>query len=288
MITGFKSLIEVITYFKDEQTCREFLAHRRWGNGGPVCPHCGTSKKPYVTNRGYKCSDKDCRLKFTFATGTVYEGTKLSLRIWIAAMYLISSHKKGISSIQLSKDLNITQKTAWYLSHRIRSMLGEASRQKLTGPVEIDESFVGGRLENKHEKKRKELESSGRNIKYHPIVSIVQRGGEVRSFSVPDVTSNTIYGIITKNLERKETMITDGFTSYNWVGRQYNHIAVKHNKNRVTYGWKHTNGVEGYFSHFKRMIIGTYHQVSSKHMQGYCNEMDFRFSNRNISDGDRF
>lgn len=286
MKTEFKSLLQVLDHFKDEQTCKDFFIQRRWGKDGVVCPHCATAKKPYVTNRGYKCSDKDCALKFTFATGTVYENTKISLRVWIAAMYLITAHKKGISSLQLARDLNITQKTSWFLIHRIREMLKMKNTPKMKGTIEADESYVGGKLDNKHEKKQEELIGRGKGMA--PIVTVIERNGSVKTTATEDVSSLSIYKLITENVEGGETLITDGFTSYNWVGRQYNHISVKHNKNRVTYGEKHTNNVECYFSHFKRMIIGTYHQISTKHLQRYCDEMDFRYSTRLQTDGNRF
>lgn len=288
MKTKFTSLISILDHFKEEQTCKDFFIEKRWGKHGAVCPHCGTAKKAYVTNRGYKCSDKDCLLKFTFATGTVYEGTKISLRIWIAAMYLITAHKKGISSLQLARDLNVTQKTAWFLLHRIREMIKMGKGEKMKGPVEADESYVGGLLSNKHEKKQEMLKRQGRGVDQHPIVSVIERNGGVRTRATKDVSSASIYALITETVERGSTLFTDGFTAYNWVGRQYKHIPVKHNNKRTTIGENHTNNVEGYFSHFKRMIIGTYHQVSPKHLQRYCDEMDFRYSTRTQTDGNRF
>lgn len=284
----FNSLIQVIDHFKDEQTCKDFFICQRWGNGGPSCPHCGSAKKPYVTNRGYKCSDRDCLRKFTFATGTVYENTKISLRLWIAAIYLITARKKGISSLQLARDLNISRKTAWFLSHRIRAMITMSTEQKMTGQIEVDESYIGGKIGNKHESVRKKMETLGRGIQQHPIVSLVQRNGEVRTIVTPDVGSAAIFTHITNNIKQGEQLITDGFSSYKFVGRLYDHTAVKHNPNRVTFGDKHTNNVECYFSHFKRMVDGTFHSISTKHMQRYCNEMDFRYSTRCSTDGERF
>lgn len=285
MISQFKSLISLMDYFKEEETCKNYLAQKRWGDT-PCCPHCG-NVGAYVTNRGFKCKAKECQKKFTVTTGTIFQETKISLRLWYAAMYLATAHKKGISSLQLSRDLNITQKTAWFLLHRIREMIANNETQKLSGTVEIDETYVGGKEKNKHAK-RQLKEAIGRGIDKTPVIAMVQRNGTVRAFVTNGVGSGVIYDLITKNIEKGAKMITDGFNAYNWVGRQYEHVSVKHNDNYITYGDKHTNSVEGFFSHLKRMITGTYHYVSPKHLQRYCDELSYRYSTRKITDIERF
>jgi len=140
MKSQFNSLIQLLDFFKDEETCKAYLGQQRWGDT-PACPHCGCTKA-YVTNRGFKCSEKTCYKKFTVTTGTIFENTKIKLRTWFAAMYLVTAHKKGISSLQLSRDLNITQKTAWFVLHRVREMLKKKAPQKLEGIVEADETYV--------------------------------------------------------------------------------------------------------------------------------------------------
>src|SRR5438105_3350909 len=152
METQFKSLLQVLDYFKDEKTCINHLALSRWGET-PCCPHCG-NVGAYITDRGYKCRAKECRKKFTVTTGTIFESTKISLRLWFAAMYLCTAHKKGISSLQLCRDLNITQKTSWFLLHRIREMLANNEAEQLSGNVEVDETFVGGKNKNRHANKK--------------------------------------------------------------------------------------------------------------------------------------
>lgn len=163
MVTQFKSLIQVLDYFKSEDTCKEYLANARWGNE-TACPHCG-NVGAYTTNRGYKCKAKECGKKFSVTTGTVFENTKISLRTWFAAMYLCTAHKKGISSLQLSRDLNITQKTAWFLLHRIREMLANNSQdEQLSGIVEADETYVGGK--NKKSPRLQESSKQSRTGSY--------------------------------------------------------------------------------------------------------------------------
>jgi transposase-like protein len=144
MTTQFKSLLQVLDYFKDETVCKNYLAVSRWGET-PTCPHCG-NVGAYVTNRGFKCKAKQCGQKFTVITDTIFENTKLPLRLWFATIYLATAHKKGISSLQLSRDLNITQKTAWFLLHRVREMLANNAPQMLIENVEIDETYVGWRI----------------------------------------------------------------------------------------------------------------------------------------------
>jgi transposase-like protein len=151
--TQFKSLIQVLGFFKEESTCIVYLAQSRLDDT-PSCRHCG-NVGAYITNRGYKCKAKECAKKFTVTTGTIFENTKISLSTWFAAMYLCTAHKKGISSLQLSRDLNITQKTAWFLLHRIREMLNINTNEKLIGSVEVDETYVGGLTKNKSNKIRK-------------------------------------------------------------------------------------------------------------------------------------
>lgn len=290
METNFKSLIQLLDYFKEEKTCKEYLILQRW-NGQASCPHCGSATIPYVTNRGYRCREKQCAKKFTVITGTIYENTKVPLRLWFATLYLITAHKKGVSSLQLSRDLNITQKTAWFMLHRIREMLKNRSIEKLSGIVEADETYVGGKTANKHKKVRQELNEKGTGyVNKTPVFTMIQRDGGIytKVLDGNKATGLILKTLIRENLNKDACLITDGFGGYSGLNKEFKHETVQHEKDEFVRGIFHTNTVEGFFSHFKRMILGTYHSVSRKHLQAYCNEMAYRFRTREIKDTERF
>lgn len=285
---NFKNIEQLKSTLKTQADCLRYYESIRFEEGY-FCPHCKQEKHYKLKKEfSYRCANSECRKTFNVLTKTIFENTKIPLTTWFTTLFLASTLKKGISSLGLSELLGIRQATCWFMLHRIREGFREKDPKALEGIIEADESYVGGKLANKHERKVKEMQTLGRGMQMTPIISVVQRNGSVRTMVAPDVSSPSIYKLITENVKPGETLITDGFTSYNFVGRQYNHIKVKHNQNRITYGTKHTNSVEGYFSHFKRMIYGTYHQVSTKHLQRYCDEMDFRYSNRNLSSSMRF
>ncbi|MDP9078648.1 MAG: IS1595 family transposase [Bacteroidota bacterium] len=290
MTTQFKSLLQVLDYFKNEDTCVTYLANSRWGET-PTCPHCG-NVGAYVTNRGFKCKAKECNKKFTVTTGTIFENTKISLRIWFAAMYLCTAHKKGVSSLQLSRDLNITQKTAWFLLHRIREMLANNEAEHLDGTVEIDETYVGGATKNKSNKKRKELRATGgQYFSKTSVVAMVGRESGIVKTKVLQANSvkfSDVLPLIQANVSENALIITDSSTMYGSLKHSYKHEVVNHVNKEYVRGAMHTNTIEGFFSQLKRGIIGIYHYVSPKHLDAYCNEFAFRYNTRKDSDIVRF
>jgi len=292
----FKTISEFNDYFKDEKTCYEFLENQRWNNE-PVCPHCGSTKKPYkVKARGkftdipsYRCSERQCDLPFTVRTGSIFEGSKVELRKWLQASYELSISKKGISSVELATRIGVSQKTAWFINHRLRAMLTETNPALLTGEVEIDETYVGGLEKNKHKSKRK-LKGTGVTGK-SPMIGLLQREGKVVLKVIDKDSSNgeTIKPIVRNTVNKDATIITDGFGAYKDLNKEFKaHGIVRHDRGEYVNGNFHTNSIEGFWSILKRGVIGTFHTVSHKHLQRYCDEFSYRYNNRDLTNIGKF
>lgn len=290
---NFKSLIQLLDHFKDEKTCIKHYDKLRW-NGKPVCPHCG-SNKPYVTDRGYKCSNNECYKKFTVKVGTIFENSKIPFRVWFGAIYLATTTKKGISSIQLSTQLNITQKTAWYVLHRIREMLRD-KEPKILGEnnmVEADETYVGGKDKNRHTKK-KQSENIGianDGTVYNEkkvVIGIIERNGKVVLKYVPNAQAKNMVPFIEQHVPKGYKIYTDEHNAYSSLKEKYSHATVNHSLKIYVAGDVHTNTIENFWSVLKRGLYGIYHQVSYKHLDAYLAEFAGRFNTRDLSTEDRF
>ncbi|MBX7204438.1 MAG: IS1595 family transposase [Bacteroidia bacterium] len=280
----FNNLLELLTYFKDDTVCREYLEAIRWADG-ITCPHCGSSRfYKFKSGVKYKCAANTCYKKFSVTVGTVFDSAKIPLRKWFVAMYLVTSHKKGISSYQLGRDVGVTQKTAWFMLHRLRE-LSENGLEKLTGEVEIDETYIGGRERNRKISKKTGVQ--GRPTNLPPVLAMVQRGGGVRAFQIPDVRGFTLTSKVFENVADGTRVMTDGFSGYYMLRSRYSHESVNHSNEEWVRGDVHTNTVEGFFGLMKRGVIGIYHQISPKHLQRYCNEFAFRYSTRELGEGER-
>ena len=276
----FNNLIDVARCFPNEAACRMFLEDMRW-NGKPVCPHCGSTDKMYRIQDGRLLKCASCRKPFSVKVGTIFEDSALPLQKWFFAMFIVSSHKKGISSCQLARDISVTQKTAWHMLHRIRlAMETKSFNKSLEGTVEADETYVGG----KHHKGKRGRGSENKTV----VFGMVARQGKVRAMPVPDVKRKTLQGLIQKHVAQGSNVMTDEWTAYNGLNVAYNHQRIGHLKKEYVRGGMHTQNIENFWSLLKRGIIGIYHHVSADHMHRYTGEFEFRHNNREIKDADRF
>jgi transposase-like protein len=263
--------------FNDEAAAYEWVEARIWANGR-VCPKCGVVDRSGPlkgkSNRIglYKCYA--CRSPFTVKVGTLFEDSHVQMRDWLAAIYLICSSKKGISSNQLSRTLGVTLKTAWFLSHRIREAMRDNSLPIMGGEgaeVEADETYIG---------RKKGAAPAGYQHK-HAVVSLVERGGKARSFHVEIVTAANVQDILTRHVDEASTLMTDEGRQYITPGKRFaKHETVNHHEEEYVRGRAHTNTVEGFFSVFKRGMKGVYQHCQEKHLHRYLSEFDFRYSNR--------
>lgn len=285
-------------HFKDTEKAREYLEGMRWPNG-PICPHCGSISKDHYALGGkahrpglMKC--KDCREQFSVTVGTVFERSKIKLNVWLQAVFLLCSSKKGMSSHQLHRTLGVTYKTAWFMSHRIREAM--KSKGGILGGggkiVEADETYYGTIKGREWKAKGRGLGKGGGSHK-HKIVSLVTREGETRSFHIANIDANTLKPILLANIAKESSLFTDTASHYRKLGKEglfAVHEMVNHLAGEYARGHVHSNTVESFFAVLKRGLNGTYQHVSEAHLQRYLTEFDFRYSNRTavgVSDHER-
>ena len=265
-------------HFHDEEAARAYLEGVRWP-GGPVCPHCGVVNNAYSTVRNgkqrWRCASKGCRKDFTVKVGTVFEASHIPLHKWLLAAYLLCSSKKGISSHQLMRTLDVTYKTAWFLTHRIREAMRTGTFAPIGGAgqvVEADETYIG--------RKAGTVARRGHGHK-RTVVTLVERNGEARSFHVENATIATVAPIVRKNVRRESKLMTDENRLYMGIGSEFaDHQSVNHSADEYVRGEAHTNTVEGFFSIFKRGFKGIYQHCGEQHLHRYLAEYDFRYNNR--------
>jgi len=286
MVAGFKSLLDLIKAFPDEQTCINHLETLRW-NGVVVSPFDAESKVYKCANNRYKC--KNTGKYFNVKVGTIFEDTKIPLQKWFMALYIFSSHKKGISSHQLAKDIDVTQKSAWFMLHRLRYAFDHPNfKATLDNTVEIDETYIGGEEKNKHESK-KTAGTQGRSTKTKkPVLGMKERGGNIIATVVEDTKQKTVMPIIAANVAAGCNVCTDEWHAYNQLYKTHNHSRVNHGAKEYVNGMAHTNGMENFWSHLKRGIDGIYHWVSVKHLQTYVTEFSLRMNSRKLTTAGRF
>jgi len=286
MIREFASLHEMVATFPDEQAAIDHLRSIRWCNGA-FCPHCGSVKVyHFADKRTHKCGD--CRQRFSIKVGTIFEDSKIGLHKWFMAIWLITSHKKGIASTQLARDIAVTQKTAWFMLHRLRHAAETKSfNAPLSGEVEADETYIGGKEKNKHADKR--IPGSQGGAKKAIVFGVLERGGELRVKVVPDTKANTLHRQIIENVQVGSNVMTDEHGGYIGLGGLFfNHHTVNHSIGQyVKHYFIHTNGLEGAWSLFKRQVFGIHHFVSAKHLDRYLSEFTFRYNRRDAGEGER-
>ena len=291
-----KTLQEAIIYFSNPDNCLDFLVARRWPNG-VTCPTCGSEKVKFNAKRRiWQCSSHHAKRQFSVKVGTIFEDSPISLDKWLAAMWMVANCKNGVSSWEIHRAIGVTQKSAWFMLHRLRLALQTSSTVKLGGPggeVEVDETYIGGKARNMHkgEARRQKLGPTGMAGKV-AVLGLLERGGEVRANVIPNRRRPSLHGEINKHVEPGSAVYTDDFISYLGLPEHFTHSFVDHAECYVN-GKVHTNGLENFWSLLKRGLKGTYIAVEPFHLFRYVDEQAWRYNNRAtkenpMNDGDRF
>jgi transposase-like protein len=283
-----KTLQQAIIHYADPENCRQFMVELRWPDGKVLCPTCGSDNVKYLPNaRVFKCYVKHDRQKFSLKVGTIFEDSPIGLEKWLPAMWLIVNCKNGISSWEVHRALGVTQKTAWFMLQRIRLAMQE-SGGKLSGEIEVDETFIGGKARNMHASKRR-ANITGRGPKDKAIVfGMVERGGKVRASSVLSRQREDLQPLIRETVEAGAAIFSDELKSYEGLDDDYKHAVINHAIEYV-HGNTHTNTIENFWALLKRGLHGTYISVEPFHLFRYIDEQAFRYNyRRDLNDGDRF
>jgi transposase-like protein len=283
-----KTLQQAIIYFSNPDNCREYLAARRWPDG-VTCPTCGRDDVTFLAKQNkWQCKSAHKQRQFSVKVGTIFEDSPLGLDKWLTAVWLIVNCKNGISSYEISRALDVTQKTAWFMDHRIRLAMQTGSFMKqMSGHVEVDETFIGGKARNMHRSVRaRRIHGTGGSGKV-AVMGLLERHGEVRTCVVPNVRRRSLHTEVAKHVEPGSTVYSDAFRSYNRLQDDYVHNVINHAEKYVD-GKIHTNGIENFWSLLKRSINGTYVSVEPFHLFRYLDEQSFRFNSRHANDSERF
>jgi transposase-like protein len=278
-----KTLLEAVKYFSDPDVALGCMVAIRWPDG-ITCPRCDSTEHSFVkTRRIWIC--KGCKKHFSVKLGTIMEDSPIGLDKWLSAIWLIVNAKNGISSYEIHRSLGITQKSAWFLLHRIRKAMQTGTFKKFSGDVEVDETFIGGLARNMHESKRKHLGTGGAGKV--AVMGLLERHGEVRAHVVTNTRMESLQPHVERHVEQGARVHTDSYVSYNGLETRYVHNVINHAERYVD-GLVHTNGIENFWSLLKRTLKGTYISVEPYHLFRYLDEQSFRFNSRKGTDSDRF
>ena len=284
-----KTLQEAILYYSDPDNCLRKMVEKRWPDGVVICPNCGSkSVKFNASRRVWQCSSHHAKRQFSVKVGTIFEDSAIGLDKWLTAMWMIANDKNGISSYEIARGLGVTQKTGWFMAHRIRLALQDVDGGKLGGEVEVDETFIGGLSRNMHVAKRREkIMGTGGRDKV-AVLGILKRKGKVKTSILPNLKRKSLHAKVYGEVEPGTQVFTDAYTAYTGLSADYVHNVIDHAKAYAIEN-VHTNGLENYWSLLKRTIKGTYVSVEPFHLFRYLDEQAFRYNNRQgMNDGDRF
>jgi transposase-like protein len=285
-----KSLQEAIIYFSNPDNCIDYLAIRRWPDGKVVCPTCGCETVKFSEKRRtWTCAKHHAKREFSAKIGTIMEDSPISLDKWLMAMWMVTNCKNGVSSCEIAKDVKVTQKSAWFMLHRIRlAMQDDFFGSKLGGEVEVDETFIGGKARNMHVGKRQRRITGTGGKDKTAVMGILERGGKIRTAVIPNRRKSALQTEVKKHVEAGAALYTDALLSYEGLASDYAHQVVDHASQYVD-GRVHTNGLENFWSLLKRGISGTYVSVEPFHLFRYLDEQMFRYNNRkDLDDAGRF
>jgi transposase-like protein len=284
-----KTLQAAIIHFADLNNCQKFMVEVRWPDGIVRCPQCDSDKVTYLAKqRRWKCYSKHPKAQFSLKTGTIFEDSPLGLDKWLSAAWLIVNAKNGISSYEIHRALGVTQKSAWFMLHRIRLAMQRGTFSKpLSGHVEVDETFIGGKARNMHRGDRaRKIHGTGGSGNV-AVMGLLERHGEVRTMVVPNVRRKSLHREVSQHVEAGSTVYSDALRSYDQLENEYVHNVINHSEEYVR-GHVHTNGIENFWSLLKRSLGGTYISVEPFHLFRYLDEQAFRFNKRKLTDFQRF
>ena len=284
-----KTLQEAIQYFTDADNCREYLMVRRWPNG-VTCPTCGNKRVGFLAKQQrWQCATKHPKRQFSIKLGTIFEDSPLGLDKWLPAVWFVTNCKNGVSSWEIHRAIGVTQKTAWFMLHRIRLAMQDSGAAKLFGEIEADETFIGGKVTNMHRKSKRTIQAKndgnwGKTV----VLGLLQRGGDVRAAVAVSRRKHTVQANIAKNVQDGSKLYTDDFVSYEDLPGDLTREFINHLDAYVN-GQVHTNGLENFWSLLKRSLKRTYVSVDPAHLQAYVDEQVFRYNNRKeMDDAERF